>query len=64
MEERTINKAAADACQALGLHEDELFASRVYEDGRVVIVTTDGRKLEWRKSDETEQAAPRKGRGR
>lgn len=59
--------AVTDARAALGLSEEHVFASRVYDDGRVVIVTTDGRKLEWRKADTAEpaeQPATRKGRGK
>lgn len=62
MEESGVERAVADACKALGLKEYDLFASRVYDDGRVVIVTTDGRKLEWRKADKAEKTTSQKGK--
>lgn len=70
MEETVIDKAAAEVCKALGLKECELLASRIYDDGRVVIVTTDGRKLDWRKAETIQEPAtaeattPRKGRAK
>lgn len=62
MGEIAIDKAVADACKALGLQVHELLASGIYSDGRVVIVTVDGRKIEWRKADKAEKAAAQKGR--
>lgn len=58
MAEPKADNPVKDACRALNIKEREVFASRVYDDGRVVIVTTAGRKLEWRK---LEKAASQKG---
>lgn len=45
-----------DACRACGVAERDLLTSRVYDDGRVVLVTVDGRKIEWRRKAQKEGA--------
>jgi hypothetical protein len=49
-----IEGIVKEACKAVGMAERNLLASRVYDDGRVVLVTIDGRKIEWRKPEKPE----------
>ena len=48
----------AAACKAYGVDEKYLFASKVYPDGEVVLVTSGGAKVRWRKGDEAEPLDP------